>query len=1233
MNGPLFKLLFWSIGWVITIVFSAPSHAAPGEIANSPLFTTTNVPPNVFFELDDSGSMDWEVLTKRYWHSCAYDRDNNGNTGSSLCGGVEDDGLMNTWSGTSSNAAFRSYAYLFKTSDNLYGTDCNDSFATLGDCSSNTIAYEWRIRSSDLNVIYYNPNVTYLPWQNGDGTSMPDASFTAVRSNPKNGETGYTLTRSLEGFVFEVWTDSHGYAGSRPNRGSSIDRTVGANGWVDYWDNHTRYTVNASTITQAVITYAPTASGQLNAATATSTLSTGLNGRTLAQEKQNIANWYQYHRRRSFVAKAAIAKVITQNSSFRYGLNTINSSSFFTQVPALTANFSSHNATLINDLFSYNWQAVGTPLRRGLERAGKYFDHEDNRTDPIVQECQQNFTLLLTDGFWNGNNPATAIGDADGDGKTSGGNSPSITTLADVARFYYTRDLSALANNVPTGSFDSANHQHMVTFGVAFGLSGLLTDPDNDGWPGNAPGLAVNGNWGNPFNSDPEKIDDLWHAAFNSRGTFISASTPQAVTNALSTAMASINDRSGSAAAVSFNTTTLTGTSAVFLAQFNNLNNRWSGDVLAFALNPVTGDVASTPLWSVNGNPVGVADVLDARTDPVSTRTILTHDGADGIPFQWTNLTTVQKNDLLTDPNATVGTVEAKGQARLNFLRGDRSNEQSRNGTYTFRERSKLLGDIVDSDPVFIGKPHSAWPNTAPFPTTLGQTYSAFSASQENRTEMIYVGANDGMLHGFQVSDGAEAMAYIPGNLFKAGDAASGLHYLTDPAYTHRFYVDLAPTVEDVFINTSGDAAWHTVLVGGERAGGKGVFALDVTNPANFTEANAAQIALWEFTDHDDADMGFSFSKPTIGMMANGRWAAIMGNGYNNSGDGKAKLFILFLDGGLDGVWTSGTDYIELSTDVGSIANGDCIDSSSDCNGLSTPQAADINGDHIIDRVYAGDLKGNMWAFDLSNTTATNWNVAYSRQPLFLAGQPITSKPVLVTHPNQASGAAPNVLVFFGTGQYLNAADVATSTVQALYGVWDHGVSGITSNQLVEQTFLSGTFTNNGVNVSSRFSVLSNNPVDYSTHQGWFIRLTQNTGERLIVDPDVLGNTVFFNTWIPENTVCSAGGAGVLMSVDLATGGRAANPLFDLNGDNVIDAADFLVGGGANYAATGQRFNRGLPASSAFLGTYQYTPGTSGGSTIEKRKVLLPTPPPPPPPPTPVPVSNMKRNAWQELHN
>lgn len=1212
---------------VFTCVSISAVVAAPGPLSTVPLFTADNVPPNVFFEMDDSGSMDWEILSKKHWHQCAFNSNATGSTGSGDCGWLVDNGLLRTYNGST----WAYFEFIYANSDNAYSTGCSTSYSrqAITSCSSSVQQSDWRVRSSSVNVVYFDPTITYLPWQ---GTGMGNANFLSARSDPKSGASGYSIFRNLSGFAYEVWDDTHGYDtdDGRPRRGTNINRTSGANGEVDLWDEHTRYTVNSSPdqIVVERITYSPDSNGNLNESVASTVTLSGtgahaqLGGKTVAEVRQNVANWYQYYRRRSFVAKGALGKVVTENPNYRYGMSVINNyGTVFTEVPAGTTGFSAHNTAMLNSLFGYNWPAAGTPLRRGLERTGKYYDDDlSGKADPIDYQCQQNFAVLFTDGYWNGSDPSSSIGNADGD--------PYSITVADVAKYYYDKDLSGLPNVVPGNSFDPASHQHMVTFTVAFGLTGLLTDADNDGWPEVSPSLSESADWGDPFNDDsPEKIDDLWHAAYNSRGGFVSASTPQEVADALASALANVGDRIGSAAAVAFNTATLTGSSSVYLAQFNSSSNKWSGDLLAFALNPVTGSVASTTSWTA-------ASVLNGLPNPAATRKILTINGGTGVPFQWANLDAAQKADLKTNPDGSPGS-DAIGQARLNFLRGDGSNEIGNGGTYSFRNRSSLLGDIVHSDPVFVGKPQLNWPSIGPFPSTIGtNTYADFkSGSAKNRTQVVYVGSNDGMLHGFRSTDGAEVIAYIPKSVFSSTSASSGLHYLSDPTYTHRFYVDAPPVVSDVYIDkadgvdSDGDGNnkdWHTVLVGGERGGGRGVFALDITDPSQFSEANAASLVLWEFSSSDDPDMGFTFSTPTIAMMNNGRWAAIMGNGYNQSGDGKAKLFVLFLDGGLDGVWTNGSggtpvDYVEITTGVGSIVASDCLNGSSDCNGLSTPQVIDINGDFVADRVYAGDVKGNLWVFDLGSNNPSQWAVAYKQgatpKPLFMASygsksQPITSKPILVRHPSvkTTGGNQPNVMVYFGTGQYLANGDLTSTDVQSFYGVWDHGSHSLTPSDLVEQTFLAGPFVDgDGNDITNQIRVLTDNPVNYSGggDDGWVINLTLETGERVVVDPDVRGDLVFFNTWIPESAACSAGGHGFLMSVKQTNGGAPLTAAFDLNGDNIIDGLDLaiLLNTTDKFAPAGQRFDMGLPASSSFLSNRQYTPGTNSSSTIHERLV------------------------------
>ncbi|MCK4494374.1 MAG: hypothetical protein KAU26_09975, partial [Methylococcales bacterium] len=660
------------------------------------------------------------------------------------------------------------------------------------------------------------------------------------------------------------------------------------------------------------------------------------------------------------------------------------------------------------------------------------------------------------------------------------------------------------------------------------------------------------------------------------------------------------------------------------------------GDVKSFLLDN-NGQLNASPKWSA-------ADKLNQMSS--SSRHIFTYNETlhKGVPFSWNELSPLQQSDLRINPDGSSSTDnnDDKAKARLEFLRGNRQNEVSSSGakigTYSFRYRRKLLGDIIHSAPVFVGTPELFWPNTAPFPTSASQSYNSFKVGQaKSRTGVVYTGANDGFLHGFNSTNGKEVIAYMPNNIFSKDTATSrkGVHYLTDTNYAHRYYVDMPLTVSDVYIKKGNEAKkWRTILIGGGRKGSRGLFALDVTDPSKFSQSstNAKNLVLWEFDQDDNANLGYTFSKPSIARMNNGRWAAIFGNGYNNQGDGTASLFIVFLDGGANGTWVEGTDYLNITTKVGSNKFTDC----QDCNGLSTPQLIDIGGDNVMDRIYAGDLQGNLWVFDVSDANEKKWGVAYGNtrtpKPLFIAKQnnktqAITLKPIIVKHP-EALGGDPDILVFFGTGQYLTATDPANSDLQSFYGVWDKGEHSITPSALVEQTFLTGSFRNNNKDVSQEVRVLTDTTIDYSTKKGWFINLSLASGERVIVDPDIRGDLLFFNTWIPDSSPCGEGGSGFLMSVKQINGGRTIEATFDLNDDasGKVNADDLVTISGQNetYAPSGQVFNLGLPASSSFLNNQQYTPGTSApqGSTnppIHTRPIAK------------INGSETGRLSWQEL--
>lgn len=1202
-------------------------YAQP-KLAQSPLFSSNAVPPNIFFEIDDSGSMSWNLLSSSHFKYCDY------NSNSSSFGGDYDCVLY--VNGEPLVEVDKGYMimhyYIYRDFDQaLLGRTCR-----YHSVCKNPNAFDWRFWSSDLNQTYYNPSNTYQVW---DGSGLPNASFSAARHDPQPGKNGYTSTLNMDTFVYAVWKDTHGFSGNRPRRGSNINRTLGANNRIDLWDEFDLHVVRNNSVLIYNMGYRVTSSGALqlqillpsntwrninsseyidiirgqqsliNASTVLSGSGshTALNGRTVNEEKQNVANWYSFHRDRALVTKSAISSVVVKNPAFRYGLSVINyPNQLLVEHPDGLSGFDSHNSDMLEDLRDYEFPNSGTPLRRGLQFAGDYYKGDYTVNEPIDYSCQQNFTILMTDGYWNGSSPG-GISDEDGDGYSA--------TLADVAKYYYDEDLSPLDDNVTQTVFDDNKQQHMNTFTVAFGVNGALTDGDNDGWPGIGDAYTESSNWGNPLTSgdSAEKVDDLWHAAFNSKGRFSNARNPAGLVDSLDKAISNISARTGSAATVAFNTSTLTGDSHVYLAQFSFFNEKWSGELSAFEIDEDNGDVSTTSAWSAS-------DLLTSRQ--WSSRQIITANNGVGVPFEWNSISTAMQDDLRTNPLGLLESVSL-GMSRMDFIKGDRQYEG-----VLFKERDGLLGDIVHSSPIYVGKPDLQWSDAYPFPT--GSTYSDYKALKKDRSPVVYVGSNDGFLHGFSADTGEELFAYLPESLASTG-ANEGLHYLSDMEYSHRFYTDLTPVVSDVYANLRGSNEWHSILVGGLRSGGKGLFALDVSSPDLISESTASDVVLWEFDNTDEPNMGYTHSMPAVSLMNNGRWGVVVGNGYANTGDGKAKLYILFVDGGIDGVWTKGVDYIEIDTTKGSIVNGSCQDASSDCNGLSSVQVVDLDKDLVADRVYAGDLHGNMWAFDVSSSNELEWGVAYNDglnpAPLFAkAGHSITSKPSVSIRPNRTGNTEdlPDLLVFFGTGSYLYGSDPGVNQLESFYGVWDHGQANLTSSDLVQQSYIVDAGQPN-------YRLVTDRPVYYGADtqgHGWEIPLSHTVGERVIVDPVVRDNLVFFNTWVPDSDPCNAGGSGYLVTVKTSNGGPPSPAAaFDITGDGIIDEQDVITyqdeDTGEWYSAppSDERYEYGLPASSGFIDNYQYTPGTRGGSTIHKRSI------------TDVVSHNKERIAWREIIN
>jgi len=1132
------------------------------------MFLTSPVEPNILFLVDDSRSMDFGLMT------------------------TESSGIINMGC---------PYYYAQPAVDNnLYWVVPTEAGLRAQGVSA-PYSGVWRAWNSDYNKVYYDPQVTYTPWAGESASGLPYSNVNPaaapidpyVSGGPTVDLTATTTydtdycTGGLVGFTVNDFHPARYHQWKDTDEDSVIDAD----------DAHVLIEIKPATLAY------PGGPNRRDCASASVC--------SYSEEIRNFANWFSYYRKREFAAKAAFGQVIAGASNSRMGLVTLhNNASVNIGLASMNVDpGTGAKESLLDSLYEFQANAGGSPLRSALDNGGKYLSCESNtffNTCPALPvatggECQQNYTLLMTDGYYNG--VFSGIGNTDGDDDSEWDSSTSgpygdnaSDTLADVAMDYYEDDIRPGVGNhlsPPPGAIDENTAQHMVTYTVAFGVEGNVTSmPSND-----TDGFA----WPAPI-TDSARIDDLRHSAWNSRGEFHSAQDSSQLVGSLRGALRSIQSRIGSSSSVAFNTGSLSTNSEVYLALFNS--EQWNGDLLAFNLDPASGAIRPTPKWSAGAK-------LKNRNLTTNDRTILSYDGSDGIAFQWSELTTTQKADLQTGASGSPDNV-ATGMARLGHIRGDRGCEflstetcYYDDGTNIFdtkslRERNGRLADIVHSGPVFVGGPESNWPDTAPFPGSTGDTYTEYRDANASRTGVVYVGGNDGMLHGFRQTDGQEIIAYVPNALY-SNSAADGLHYQTDPAYAHRYGVDLRASVADVYAKStsSGATSWKTILVGGLRGGGRGLFALDVSDPSSFSEATTkpANTVMWEFTSADDADLGHTFSRPSIVPLADSgsslRWAVVVGNGYNDLGSGEAKLFILFLERGLDGTWTPGTDYIEISTGVGS---------ASDRNGLSTPAVIDTDGDGLADRAYAGDLKGNMWAFDLSGTNASNWDVAYSQgttvKPLFTApaNQQITSSPVIIRNSEipTASNNSPNALVIFGTGQYLTTGDIASTNQQSMYGVWDAGDRELDRSDLVQQVISLGSSTGGAIGRS-----LTDNSVDYNFTYGWYMDLP-DSGERSVTDAVIRGDLVFFNTMIPDTNPCEAGGRGWLMVAKWNNGGHPGEIAFDLNDDGLLSSLDEISVSGQGTAAAGVEIV-GIPTSPVNLANKRYTSTTqtTGGSTIE----------------------------------
>jgi len=1047
------------------------------------------------------------------------------------------------------------------------------------------------------------------------------------------------------------------------------------------------------------------------------------------EELLNFATWYTYHRKRSFAAIGAVSEVIGRLSGVQVGLYTINgigangitTTEARTGVrpikAALPGGGIGDDTHYLRELL-YNLKmpsGPSTPLNTAFLSVAKYFDATaSDGFKPAGQPdhpwasaeeggaCQQAFAIVITDGEYS---DVVATPNEQGDGPFAPPYHDDLSnTFADLVMRYWNTDLAPhLDNNMPVSAKDDNNRQHLVTYTIGFGVQGTipLNDMNKNGIPDgveqlgcsyaenpyfNKPGCTIMPGWPANMGITNAKVDDLWHAAVNGHGQYFSAAKPKELVDALFLIAADISSRQAIGAAAAVNSSQLNDNTAVYVGRYDS--QEWTGDLFAYkfkrGLNgKITGQVdVDNPLWSA-------AEGLKSNTN----RVIFTSNGDGG----WLDFT----------PSGLTSTYFSEGQRQMLTIPGGPTFADSvayirgKNDIAGVRKRGgatagdNVLGDIIHSAPVL--------------------------ARAADKSGTIFVGAGDGMLHAFDAETGAERFAFIPSLVHDHLVDLSRLDYLDN----HRYYVDASPVVEHLaFFDGDGLRTKDmNLLVSGLGRGGKGYFALDVSNADTVKSAtDTASMLKWEYPsrsmsvtgldvnhdgrvesntpavgnpalytyqyeansgdgrDHDgnekslyiydsggariglayrDDDLGYSYSMPVVvrsylstnKAMPTGDndhpWVVIFGNGYD-SYNGKAILYVL------DAL--SGKLIRKIDTGVGG-------EPDRPRNGLSSPAVVDVDDDDRADFAYAGDLRGNLWKFDLRAGDSSQWCVVHENasgqpQPLFTTasssgetGQPITTVPQVLHHNKK-----PGYMVLFGTGKFLNEIDRVDLGVQTLFGVWDsdsvpkgapldrgkylgiwnrstNKFSNQTTGNLLKQEVLlqqeismknpdTGETNNVTVRVTSNNSRTASgwwsvdNPNGY---MGWYLDLpgrgniglvaegaAANSGmpgtdaaERVVKDPLIRDGKVIAVSFIPSGTPCGAGGYSFLMELLAFTGDRPNTVQLDIDGDGKLTANDLIAFLGGKYAASGYGIN-GMINTPVFAGGS----GESGERGETEMKIL-----------------------------
>ncbi|MGQ5525006.1 pilus assembly protein [Chitinimonas sp. PSY-7] len=760
---------------------------------------------------------------------------------------------------------------------------------------------------------------------------------------------------------------------------------------------------------------------------------------------------------------------------------------------------------------------AGTPLASTAYQTTLYWRGMGSYVgqSPIKYRCQKNFQIIITDGDPSGDtNLSAAMADpalrSYGIAVPSDGVGKVQNNLKRISQFMFEQDMRPSGTDMDGVDFNDAQFPKQNVSTYTVG-----------------------------FALDTQMLKDV---AAASGGKYYTANNEKELTDSLTNALASILSQRSNAGGIAVASSVKSANNFAYQPLFNP--DGWYGELSRYKITDGKIDTSSkldAGLVLTNRGPDSRV-ILSAKLDKAT------------VPFAFNDAAGLAA--MSDKQKELLGGNTAEQQKIIRYIRGAKDKD--------LRERKSLLGDFIDTQPAFIGAPSS-------FSTE--STFNSFKSAQKSRN-MVFIGANDGMMHGFNAETMSEIGAYIPSMVYR------NLKVLSNPKYgiaggldaPHVYHVSGAVATADV----KASSGWKTYLVSGLGQGGQGYFALDVTSEKNFDNSSPKEAVKWELNDQNEPQIGYTFAKPVIWGVRDGgkiRPAVVLTNGYENdfddgqSGGNKvAKIGVLYI---VD---------IETGTLIKKIEV-------KDSKGLSAPHGVDDLADGVLDYVYAGDQEGNMWRFDLTDSDPKNFTVA--EKPIFKApgNQPIIQKPVVMeVHGEKSAGGETyrGNLVMFGTGKLLTTEDRNSTSGQALYGildVMDKTPKTVQMSDLVEQKVLPTTATEKKGN----FRVVTDNKVelkveqknDGSTKKGWYLNLPTST-ERQTATPQILGDKVIFGTGVMTSTkVCTPGGAGWMMVLDPFTGSTPRSPknnkkysFIDINGDKKVNGGDKVkVGTMEEYVA------------------------------------------------------------------